>query len=159
MTMSLIELPWMFFTNLPWYYLTPCQNLSRLNVTFMVRKIGQLFKIFKILIVPLFWLIIDDVTVMLSLILLLCIFFANHLYTMLLYTKICFIFMVRKIGKISPWWGGGGGGCLTSPRSYLCLILEPSRYTVKNLVRKKLFLFSRKIGKTCIHPSPWPSKG
>ena len=55
--------------------------LMKLNVTFMVRKLRQLFKIFKILIVPLFWLIIDDITVMLSLILLSWIFFANHLCT------------------------------------------------------------------------------
>ena len=31
-----------FLTNLPWYYLTPYQNLLRLNVIFMVRNIGQL---------------------------------------------------------------------------------------------------------------------
>ena len=31
-----------FFANSPWYYLTSCQNLLRLNVFFMVREIGQL---------------------------------------------------------------------------------------------------------------------
>ena len=31
-----------FFTNSRWYYLTSYQNLSKLNVIFMVRKIGQL---------------------------------------------------------------------------------------------------------------------
>ena len=64
-----------FFTSLPQYYLTSFQNLLRLNVIFMVRKIGQLLKIFRILIVPWFWLIFDDVTVTLSLVLLSLIFF------------------------------------------------------------------------------------
>ena len=31
-----------YFTNSPWYYLTPYQNLLRLNITFMVKTIGQL---------------------------------------------------------------------------------------------------------------------
>ena len=44
----------LFFTNLSWYGLTPCENVLRLNVIFMVRKIGQLLKIFKILIVSSF---------------------------------------------------------------------------------------------------------
>ena len=39
--LSLIILSRIFFTNSPWYYLTPCQNLLRLNVIFMVRKIGK----------------------------------------------------------------------------------------------------------------------
>ena len=30
-----------FFANLPWYYLIPYQNLLRLNIIFMVRKIGK----------------------------------------------------------------------------------------------------------------------
>ena len=92
---------WIFFINLPWYYLTPCQNLLRLNVILMVREIGQLFKIFKILIVPLLWLIIDDVTVMLSLIVLSWIFFANSpLYYLTSFQNLLrlnFIFMVRKM--------------------------------------------------------------
>ena len=41
----------------------------------MVRKIGQLFKIFKILIVSSFWLILYDVTVTLSLVVLSVILF------------------------------------------------------------------------------------
>ena len=40
-TLSLIVLSRIFFTNSPWYYLTPYQNLLRLNVIFMVRKIGK----------------------------------------------------------------------------------------------------------------------
>ena len=40
-TLSLIVLSRTFFTNSPWYYLTPHQNLLRLNVIFMVRKIGK----------------------------------------------------------------------------------------------------------------------
>ena len=35
------------FASSPWYDLTLCQNLLRLNVIFMVRKKGQLFKIFN----------------------------------------------------------------------------------------------------------------
>ena len=31
-----------FFTNSPWYYLTPYQNLLKSNVILMVRKIGQI---------------------------------------------------------------------------------------------------------------------
>ena len=31
-----------FFTSSPWYYLTSCQNLLRLNVIFIVREIGEL---------------------------------------------------------------------------------------------------------------------
>ena len=40
-TLSLIVLSRIFFMNSPWYYLTPCQNLLKLNVVFMVRKVGK----------------------------------------------------------------------------------------------------------------------
>ena len=40
-TLCLIVLSWNFFANSPWYYLTSYQNLLRLNVIFMVRKIDQ----------------------------------------------------------------------------------------------------------------------
>ena len=39
-TLSLILLLRIFFTNSPWYHLTPYQNLLKLNDIFMVRKIG-----------------------------------------------------------------------------------------------------------------------
>ena len=41
-TLSFIVLSRIFFTNSSWYYLTSCQNLLRLNVTSMAKKIGQL---------------------------------------------------------------------------------------------------------------------
>ena len=69
----------------------------------MIRTIGQLFKIFKFLIVSSFWLIFDDVTVTLSLIVLSLTFFTNSpLYYLTPYQKLLrlnVIFMVRKIGN------------------------------------------------------------
>ena len=59
-----------YFTDSPWYYLTPCQHLLRLNVIFMVRKIDQLFKIFIIFIVSSFWLMLYGVTETSSLVIL-----------------------------------------------------------------------------------------
>ena len=47
--------------------------MLRLNVISMVTKISQLFKIVKFLIVSSFWLIFDDATVTLSLVVLSCI--------------------------------------------------------------------------------------
>ena len=41
-TLSLIVLSRIFFTNSSWYYFTSCQSLLRLSVIFMVKKIGQL---------------------------------------------------------------------------------------------------------------------
>ena len=40
-TISLIVLPIIFFSDSAWYYLTPYQNLIRLNLIFMIRKIGK----------------------------------------------------------------------------------------------------------------------
>ena len=102
-TLSLIVLSWIFFTNSPWYYLTSCQYLLILNVIFMVSKIGQLFNIFKILIILSFWLMFDNFTVTLSLIVLSWIFFTNlPLYYPTSHQNLLrlnVIFMVRKIGK------------------------------------------------------------
>ena len=134
-----------------------------LNLIFMVRKIGQLFKIFKILIVPLFWLTIDDMSVMLSLDCIVMNFLCKlPLYYLTLYQNLLrsnFIFVVRKVGKISPWWWWWGGGGVCHPLQFsLCLMLEPSPYTVENLVCIKALPILKK--KKCIHPSSlWPSKG
>ena len=129
--------------------------MSRLNVIFMVRKTGQLFKIFKILIIPLFWLIDDVTVIVVSDCIVMNFLCKSPLYYLTLYQNLLrlnFIFVVRKIGKISPWWGGGG---VCHPLEFSpCLILEPSRYIVENLVCKKTLPILKK--KTCIHPSPPP---
>ena len=119
-----------FFTNSPWYNLTPCKNLSRLNVIFMVKKIGQFF---KILIIPSFWLIL--MTSLWCCLWLYCeefFFTTSPWYYLTPYQNLLrlnVIFMVRKIGKKES----RGDGC-HPPEPSFCLILEP-----KWLVRSEKF--------------------
>ena len=111
----------------------------------------------KILIVSLFQLKFDDVTVMLSL--------SSPCYYLTSYRNLLrlnVILMVRIIGQLLLIGG------LPPPAPSLCFILEPRYFfmdrrpkdepTAKNLVCKKLFPFPRKIGKTCgaWHPPPPP---
>ena len=128
----------------------------------MVRKIDQLFKIFKILIVSSFWLIVDDVTVTLSLVVVSGIFFSNSpLYYLTPYQNLLrlnVIFMVIKIGKEKVHGGRGG---MSDLKNFFMDRRPKDEPTAKTLVCKKLFPFPRKIGKTCWgwHPPPWPSEG
>ena len=131
----------------------------------MVRKIGQLFKIFKILIIPSFWLIFDDVTVTLSLVVLSCIFF--HKLTFVLSYSIakvvkieCHLHAQKNRLKKSLGRGRVVATLNTLPLSNFrgrsdlktffmdrCPKDEP---TAKNLVCKKLFPFPRKIEKNLL---------
>ena len=147
----------------------------------MVRKIGKLFKIFKILIVPLFWLTFDDVTVTLPSVVLSGIFVTNSaLYFLTPYQNLLrlnVIFMVRKIGQLLP----NGGWAWLPPPSTLPLsnfrakTVGPIRkmfswtdvprmsLQLKISLQKKLFPFSRKkwkpVGGWHPPPPPWPSEG
>ena len=173
-TWSLIVLSGIYFINLRWHYLTPFQNFSRFNVIFMVRKIGQLFKIFKILIVPSFWLTFDDITVTLSLAVLSGILFTNSpLYYLTAYLNLLrlnVIFMVRKIGQLLLDRGEWG----RLQQRYCdvvfdCIVMNfffaiSSWYYLtrcQNLLELNVIFMVRKIGqvfkifKILINPSAW----
>ena len=81
----------------------------------------------------------------------------SPLYYLTLYQNLLrlnFIFVVRKIGKISPWWGEGG---VCHPLEFSpCLILEPSRYIVENLVCKKSSSHSQEKKPASTPPPPPP---
>ena len=113
-----------FFTNWLWYYLTSCKNLERLNVIFMVRKMGQLF---KILIIPSFRLILMT-SLWRCLWLLLSRIFFHELTLVLFYSipkfvKIACHLHGWKIGKKKSMGGG---------------VATPSTITLSNFLAKTI---------------------